>query len=1145
MKKFISIVCIFAMILSFCTFGVMAEESVLSGITAEKLAVSGGVNQIPSSIVASLTLPAIEGVTWESSNTAVLGNDGTVTRPMIEDADVTLTAKTATEEKTFNYTVKARTTNILHQDSFAYTDRTALFPNTNSGTRWNITGGTDTTSSLNTDNSGNKYASFDFVSNNATKRQILTAATGDVLYLSVDVKPDADNIQYMAVRVDGTDKNGKTISYNIRMGYFYKGTARAGTYENDKVAYGIYDGTKFVNFKAKIDLLNQKYYVTFDGGETTGPWTFAVQRDSGSTIDALNVDKFTSIGVVSFTSSSSGVIAVDNFSISTKTEVDDLISSLENTEKVQYVKNQIKESVLANETAGGITQNINLGDYGSVADVVWTSENPAITISDDGKTAVVTQGAMPSAGVLTATITSGDVTDTVKFPLTVAPRGTHRIRNGALEEDFESYTEGGVLSWAPQYTTDKGTVVRDSETGSLAGQFVRQGTANASRVYAWRLYNTQGNHKWTERYILSLDIKYNPGAENSKVYIRQMGVLGFNYIGLDYAKKEAILGNVGYGHGTDKRYILRDDAAMNYSSDEWVHIDIDFNAAKRETKMYVNGSAVSESPMEIADNYINPDYSMPMRGFDIGLDGEGTVLVDNVSVRAFDEAEVFDENCDFTVQKFTITNQKGETIRNIGKTTTSVKATLRVNKNRDASMGDAKMFLALYDAQGKLVEITSADVSEGTYGYSIVNAEIALKGDCTGYNAKAFLLYEDKLMALTENQDMNKEIVFDEALFSKEVNYALASDLGYSEFESTYDPNIDAIFFDGEDYLGNPTKHFAYFGVPEGASASNPVPAVVLVHGGGGTAFDEWVKIWNDRGYAAIAMDMNGKLPNQGRIKHAWAGAENEYYGSRKAVDASKDLWMYQCVTEVILAHNLLMQDERILSDKIGITGISWGGIITSTAIGVDTRFQFAVPVYGCGYLYEMDSYMGKTVLDDEMIDWDPSNFIAKANKDMPTLWINGDLDGNFAIDGFSKSAELMGDNMNIVIKPNMSHGHQAGYWVERVPEIYSFADSVVNGTDSLIKVSDPVIDGDTVTVTVSGGSANAGNLYYTESEALLYDDATGTVPEYSFTSVAGNGNGTEWTFTLPEGAKKFYVTFDYTLNGKTHKASTKFVSLN
>ena len=30
------------------------------------------------------------------------------------------------------------------------------------------------------------------------------------------------------------------------------------------------------------------------------------------------------------------------------------------------------------------------------------------------------------------------------------------------------------------------------------------------------------------------------------------------------------------------------------------------------------------------------------------------------------------------------------------------------------------------------------------------------------------------------------------------------------------------------------------------------VPGMVLVHGGGGTAFASWVKRWNDRGYAAM-----------------------------------------------------------------------------------------------------------------------------------------------------------------------------------------------------------------------------------------------------------------------------------------------------
>ena len=72
---------------------------------------------------------------------------------------------------------------------------------------------------------------------------------------------------------------------------------------------------------------------------------------------------------------------------------------------------------------------------------------------------------------------------------------------------------------------------------------------------------------------------------------------------------------------------------------------------------------------------------------------------------------------------------------------------------------------------------------------------------------------------------------------------------------------VEPIFIEGEPLKGRPTRIFAWWGLPEGASADKKVPAMVLVHGGGGTAFASWVKTWNDRGYAAIAMDNCGGIP--------------------------------------------------------------------------------------------------------------------------------------------------------------------------------------------------------------------------------------------------------------------------------------------
>ena len=75
---------------------------------------------------------------------------------------------------------------------------------------------------------------------------------------------------------------------------------------------------------------------------------------------------------------------------------------------------------------------------------------------------------------------------------------------------------------------------------------------------------------------------------------------------------------------------------------------------------------------------------------------------------------------------------------------------------------------------------------------------------------------------------------------------------------------VHGIFYDGIPYRGKPTKVFAYYGLPSNelvseeqtSEAPRKCPGVVLIHGGGGTAFAEWVRLWNRRGYAAIAMDV-------------------------------------------------------------------------------------------------------------------------------------------------------------------------------------------------------------------------------------------------------------------------------------------------
>lgn len=248
---------------------------------------------------------------------------------------------------------------------------------------------------------------------------------------------------------------------------------------------------------------------------------------------------------------------------------------------------------------------------------------------------------------------------------------------------------------------------------------------------------------------------------------------------------------------------------------------------------------------------------------------------------------------------------------------------------------------------------------------------------------------------------------------------------------------VQAIFYQTLDFKGQPTRAFAYVGIPE---SEQPVPAMVLVHGGGGKAFHEWVKIWNDRGYAAISMSLEGHMPDEngeGKYRHAFSGPERVgmFDDVGEPLEAQ---WMYHAVSDIMLAHSLLASLPEVDASRIGITGISWGGVLTSLISGVDDRFRCAVPVYGAGFLYESVGYFKNSNTPQKKF-WDPSNQFLRGS--MPTLWVNGDCDAHFSVNITSRSHLATADRSFMVVHPSMPHGHGPGWSPQRVPEIYRFVD--------------------------------------------------------------------------------------------------------
>ena len=137
-------------------------------------------------------------------------------------------------------------------------------------------------------------------------------------------------------------------------------------------------------------------------------------------------------------------------------------------------------------------------------------------------------------------------------------------------------------------------------------------------------------------------------------------------------------------------------------------------------------------------------------------------------------------------------------------------------------------------------------------------------------------------------------------------------------FNFEFDENVRPVYLEGLPFQGKPTFFFAWVGLPKGLRPGQKVPGVVLVHGGGGTAFAPWVEWWIRRGYAAIAMDTVGRRPvaRQGfrTASVPLDGAPPAWYHYENDIARPRDSWTAHAVGTIVRAHSYL----RSLPEVVG-----------------------------------------------------------------------------------------------------------------------------------------------------------------------------------------------------------------------------------
>ncbi|MGA0134185.1 MAG: acetylxylan esterase [Opitutales bacterium] len=338
------------------------------------------------------------------------------------------------------------------------------------------------------------------------------------------------------------------------------------------------------------------------------------------------------------------------------------------------------------------------------------------------------------------------------------------------------------------------------------------------------------------------------------------------------------------------------------------------------------------------------------------------------------------------------------------------------------------------------------------------------------------------------------------------------------------DGTVRAIFYDALNWNGKPTRVFAWIGLP--AKREGKVPGMVLVHGGGGTAFKEWVQKWNAQGFAAISIAVEGQTDIHDKTvarsrptwaRHAFSGPVRDGTFADAQLPL-KEQWMYHALADTMLANSLLRSLPEVDASKVGVMGVSWGGVITSTIIGLDDRFAFGIPTYGCGHLFDAENHWGRALHDNEAYRqvWDGMNYADRVK--MPVLWLSWPQDAHFPLGCQAEHYRKAPGPRMVSLITKMGHSHPAGW---NPPDSYAFAKSIVEtGKPWGASPSAGVKDGTAIAVFHSTKPITRAVLVSTTDRGFTGTRKWVETPA----SAASGGGGTTVSAPLPAGTTAWYV---------------------
>lgn len=292
-------------------------------------------------------------------------------------------------------------------------------------------------------------------------------------------------------------------------------------------------------------------------------------------------------------------------------------------------------------------------------------------------------------------------------------------------------------------------------------------------------------------------------------------------------------------------------------------------------------------------------------------------------------------------------------------------------------------------------------------------------------------------------------------------------------------------------------EFFAYIGIPSTPMPKGGYPGIVLIHGGGGTAFPGYTKMWVDKGFVVISLDWYNCKPVP-KHKDTPTNSIDEcdpFPGGRRQDHISN-------VANMAVAHSLLRSLKEVNPEKTAFVGLSWGSWYGTMLASLDHRFNGGVLIYCGDRKYHKKIFNGR--------------FVHAAK--IPLYWVVSTHDQNVNLrtlkDSFKTCPTI--DTKSIVIE--LPHSH-IGFEFDscfRMAKHYTTKEE-----PSLPKLSDMKVNRNVATCKIlsSGKGIKKAVLCYTNDDKQ---------PKYhlrKWSTVPAEIKGDTITAKVPAGAYMYYIS--------------------